>query len=326
MKSNSRRTILIAAAVFLVLLALYLGLRFGNRQAEEKEEAREEAEKIRLVTAEDLSAMGYTEGDDSMSYTNEDGTWILDSDPEIALQQIELTTMADDLKDLTADRELEDPDPLKDYGLTEPSYSIWYTADGDTSTIYIGDAADDDYYATVDDTGKVYTIPGDILLDMHFDLVEIAELDQVPAIGSGNLLKVDVTRPGGETSVYTDEDDLSQLAGGFGALTLSTVENYHVDSEEQWTEYGLDPENRTTVTASYTDNDTGEEASFTVYVGNKGTNSDGEYYYLTVEGSQIVYRVSESVADNLMTVDETEEESEETEEESEEQSEEQTEG
>ncbi len=305
-----RRNIIILAAVLLVLAALYLGLRFGNQQAQENEEAREEAEKIRLVTAEDLSAMGYAEGDASMSYTCEDGTWILDSDPEIALQQTELTTMADDLKDLTADREFNDPDPLEDYGLTEPSCSIWYTADGDTSTIYIGNAADDDYYATVDETGKVYTIPGDILLDMHFDLVEIAELDQVPAIGSGNLLQVDVTRPDGETDSYTGEDDLSQLAGGFGALTLSTVENYHV-TEEEWADYGLDPESRITVTASYTDNDTKEEAFFTVYVGNKGTGSDGDYRYLTVEGSQIAYKVSESVADNLMTVDETEEETEE---------------
>ncbi len=309
---KQRRNVIILVAVLVILVVVYLGLRYGNQRAEEDEAAREEAEAIHLVTADDLTAMGYTSGGNSMSYTCTGGKWVYDEDPEIDLQQIELSSMEEDLLDLTAVREIEDPDALEDYGLTEPVYSIWYTADGTTSTIYIGNVADDNYYATIDDTGKVYTITGDILLDMHFDLIEIAELDQVPSIGSGNLLQVDVTLPGEETVVYTDESDLAQLAGGFGALTLDTVENYHV-TEDEMADYGLDPESRITVTADYTDNDTQEESTFTVYVGLSGTDSSGEYRYLTVKGSQIVYRVSASVADNLMTVSEEEEEAEETE-------------
>ncbi len=306
---KQRRNVIILVAVLVVLVVLYLGLRYGNQKAEEDEEAREEAEAIHLVTAEDLSAMGYESGGDSMSYTYTQGKWIYDGDPEIALQQIELDAMEEDILGLTAVRELEDPDALEDYGLTDPAYTIWYTADGTTSTIYIGNEVDGNYYATVDDTGKVYTITGTILQDLYYDLLDIAELDQVPAIGSGNLLKVDVSRPGDETVVYTDEEDLAQLAGGFGALTLDTVENYH-GTEDELADYGLDPESRITVTADYTDNDTGEETSFTVYLGSSGTDSTGEYQYLTVEDSRIVYRVSKSVAENLMTVSEEDEDEE----------------
>ncbi len=297
-----RRNVIILAVVLVVLLLLYVGLRFWNQRSAEKEEAGD----IRLVTADDFSAMGYSDDEQAVSFTYKNGAWTYDPDPEIAMQQSEMQTIETDIQGLSATRELDDPDPLADYGLTEPSYSIWYTAGGTTSTIYIGDmVGEDEYYATVDETEKVYTISGDILMDMHFNLIEIAELDDVPAIGSGNLLKVEIASPK-ETVTYTEESDLESLAGGFGALTLSNVENYDA-TEDAFAEYGLDPENRTTVTATYTDNDTGEEKTFSIYLGNSETIDDEAYRYLTVQDSHIVYNVTQSVINNMTTVSETEE-------------------
>ncbi len=312
MKRN--RNVIILVVVLVVLVLAYLGLRFWNQRTEEEEEAREEAEAVHLVSDTDFSAMGYADGSDSVSFTNKSGTWTYDPDSEIALQQSEMQTIETDIENLTAVRELEDPDPLEDYGLTDPAYSIWYTAGGTTNTIYIGNMADENYYATVNDTQKVYTITDDILMDMHFDLIEIAELDNVPAIGSGNLLRVEILRPDAdESEVYTEQSDLDQLAGGFGAMDLDSVKNYHASAADL-EEYGLDAADRTTVTATYTDNDTEEETTFTVYIGGVAAEEDDdEERYVTVEDSKIVYMVSQSVLDNMTTVSEEEEETEEAE-------------
>ena len=54
--------------------------------------------------------------------------------------------------------------------------------------------------------------------------------------------------------------------------------------------------------AEYEDTDTGDEESFTVYLGSKDENGNR---YVMVDDSVLVYTVSSSVADNMITVEET---------------------
>ena len=54
--------------------------------------------------------------------------------------------------------------------------------------------------------------------------------------------------------------------------------------------------------AEYEDTDTGDEESFTVYLGSTDENGNR---YVMVDDSVLVYTVSSSVADNMITVEET---------------------
>lgn len=293
---KQKRVMLILVAILVVLAALYGGLRVWNQKSEEKEAKQAKADKIHITETDGLSAFSYTNGTDTMGFTREDDAWYYDADQAIPVSQSTVEGIANAIEGLTAVRELEDPDKLEDYGLTEPSYTIQYTSkDGTESALYIGDAAGEDYYVTVGDTGKVYTITSNIVSQLQFELSQMVENDSVPSIGSGNLKKVEITENGG-TTTYEEEDELAKLAGGFGTLSLSDCVNYHA-SEEDLAGYGLDEAGRMTAIATYKDASTKKNETFTIYIGKMDTS--GTYRYVMVKDSKMVYQVNKDVVKNM---------------------------
>lgn len=300
-----KRNIWILAVLLAVLLAANWALSAWNDRQEERKAREAEEEKIYLLDGEEIQAFSYTDGESSMSFTKEDGQWYYDGDREVPMNQSVIQDTADGIAGMTAVRKLEDPDALEDYGLDEPAYTIGYRDSGGMeSAVYIGNGAGENYYATVGDTGTVYTVSSEFESLMQFDLSGLAQYDTVPSIGSGNLTRVTVSDQGTET-VYEEEDQLGELAGGFGTLALTDCEDYHADPGDL-AAYGLDEASRTVVTAEYTDSDSGETKEFLLYVGS--ADDTGENRYVMTEDSNFLYRVSDSVIRNLMTVDETEEE------------------
>ncbi len=301
---KSKKGMLILGIVLVVLLGIYGGLRYWGNKSQEAEAQKEEAETVHVVQTEDLSGFSYTDGTDAMSFAKEEDTWYYEADREIPMVQDTVRTMADALQDVTAVRELQEPDALEDYGLDAPSYTIEYTEeDGETGTLYIGDMTGENYYAMPEGSENVYTIDSTLVSALLFDLADLAQTDTVPSISSGNLVSVAVTE-NGQSQTFEEEDDLAELAGGFGVLSLTECADYHV-TDETLSKYGLEEENRMTVQAVYTDTDTEEEETFTVYVGDE--DEDGENRYLMVDGSKMVYKVSTDVIGNMTTVSEGDE-------------------
>ena len=301
MKKNK---LVILLLVLAGLLVVYLGLSAYNKQADKKKQEKAEAEQIHLVDADSLTKISYTDGSSSMAFTCEDGTWYYDKDKEIPISQSTLEEMEKNITDLTAVRKIKNPDDLKDYGLTSPLYEVSYTdADGNAHTIHVGDTAGENYYASLDDETDVYTIDSTLTGNLAFDLKDVANYDEVPSIGSGNIKKVEVTEAG-KTTTYSEEDDLNELAGGFGALTLTDCVDYHV-TEENLSKYGLTESDRITAVATYKDSDSGKKKRFTVYIGKE--TDDGTNRYVMVDGSKMVYQVSKEIVGNMITVDETSE-------------------
>lgn len=313
------------------LLIVYLGISGIQNYQEKKKEKEDEAAQIHMVSGDALSKISYSNGSERMSFVKENDSWYYDADHEIPIKQSSLESLESALTGLTAVRELEDPDELSDYGLTSPQYEISFTdSEGASHSLHIGDAAEDNYYASLDEESKVYTITSDLTDSLSFDLSSLVENDSVPHIGSSNLKKVEVTK-GEESRSYTDSDSLTELAGGFGAFKLSSPVDYHV-TEESLAEYGLDEENRTTVVASYEESsddasastqsedtsgssdtsgtsdtasdseesDSSAEKTFTVYLGKE---TEDNYRYVMVDGSKMVYKVSTAVINNMIYTD-----------------------
>lgn len=300
MDRKKKKTIILLVMILLLVVANGVASAW-NDKSEKKKEKEAEASKIYLTDAGDITAYSYSDGNQNMSFTKADDTWEYDEDNEIPVNQDTVQSTADAIRQMEAVRELENPDQLSDYGLDKPSYTIQFQDnDGVTTEILIGNGAGENYYATVGDSGKVYTISSDFQNYLQFDLTNLVQYDTVPSIGSGNLKSVTITENGTDT-VYEDDDQVGELAGGFGTLSLTDCVNYHASTEDL-AEYGLDEGQRITAKAVYTDS-SDKEQTFTVYLGK--TDDAGENRYIMVEGSDMVYRISETVAQNMISIEET---------------------
>lgn len=293
---KQKKSMLILVGILVVLAILYIGLRFWNQK-----NSREEEEKIAVTEEVKLSGLSYTDGTDTMAFKKEDGIWYYEADQEIPMNQTTVEDIVSKVENLSAVRELDNPDDLVDYGLEEPAYTIRYTTeDEEESILYIGNTTGENYYVTINDTKKVYTITSDLVTSLQFDLSGLVENDSVPSIGSGNLKKVEVTEDG-MTDTYEEEGELGELAGGFGTLSLTECVDYHV-TEEKLLQYGLDEENRITAVATYQDSSTEKEETFTVYIGN--VEESGTYRYIMAKDSKMVYQVNKDIVKNMITVEE----------------------
>lgn len=333
MEKRTRTLCLLVGAVVLLLVA-YFGIRGFNKNQEKKAEKEAKASEIYLTKMEDVTEIRYNIGNGEQVFVKESDSdnWEVEAQPDFPLAQTYPEQIASDFGTLKAERELKDADQLSDYGLEDPVYTVELSdSKGNTHQISIGNVTGDMYYATVDDSQTVYTVSAAVMEDLQYSLEEMAQLDQVPSIGSGNLVEETITKAGSQTTYSADNKDDSEavatVIGGLGALTLDTVENYTVQPEEL-ASYGLDEGNRTQVDAVYstsTDSDAGEtdeaepatsdfdsensdtgnsdsdtsgkEKTYTLYI---GTQAEDGTTYVMPKGSGIVYKVTTTVCKNIL--------------------------
>ena len=299
MKKN--KALLILLGVLIVLLAAYFALKAWNRQQAEKDE-ESDAVVVTQIDPAAIKAISYDIGDGERAFEKRDGTWIYTPDADFPLDQSVPETIAEDMGQLKADRELVDGDELADYGLEEPDYTVTLTeADGTVTEIKFGNTVDDYYYVSLDDSGTVYTVPSSAADNLSQSLNDMAQFDDYPSIGSGNLKKVVITS--GETStVYDSEneeqsEDISAIAGGLGTVALSEAADYSVADADRGN-YGLDNASRTTVEVTYTEDN--EDKTMTLYIG--GEDGDGSRYVM-IDDSRIVYLISDEICGNILNED-----------------------
>ena len=126
----------------------------------------------------------------------------------------------------------------------------------------------------------------------------MAQLDEYPSIGSGNLKKEVITE-NGKTTTYDSEDedqseDIAAVAGGLGAVTLSSAADYSVEDKDL-EKYGLDDSAKTTVEVTYTQNE--KDKTLMIYIG--GEDGDGNKYVM-MNDSRIVYLISDEICKNIL--------------------------
>ena len=263
------KSLVILLTVLVVLVVAYVVTGQLKKKSAEKEN---EQKQIAVLDMSDITSIQYTNGTNTMSFIKEGGTWYSESDKEFPLQQSSLKTMAETFGTLSANRELTDGDTLADYGLEEPQYTITLKdADGEQQNIYTGNAAGEDYYMTVGDKEKIYTVDYSVVNAMNFDLDSMLQKDTFPSIGADNIKKVTITKVGETTEYDADNsdqsDDITAIGGGLGAAYFVDCVDYSVQADEL-AQYGLDEAQRTTVTVVYTDSDD-KEQTFILYVGGR---------------------------------------------------------
>lgn len=295
-----KRTIIALGATCLILLGGYFGILRWNESQEVKATNTEEAEKIYITDYNGLTELAFNVGSGDMHFVKTEEEWQVADYSKFPLHQEYVERMEQDLIHLQAERELKEADSLADYGLEEPVYTITMkSSEGEEHSLYIGNTTGESYYAALDDKAVVYTISSVLLSDLQYSLEELAQLDTVPAIGSGNLVKV-IIENSKETTTYESENEedtesIATVAGGLGAMSLDTAVDYGVSEDEKLLNYGLTEEKRITVTAEYTSDEDTE--TFTAYIGEEDGSGNR---YVMVKGSETVYQVSNEVCANIL--------------------------
>ena len=300
---KKNKGVLILLVILILLVAVYFILRTWNTKQTEKEEEKQEAATVHVTdtSADDIVSMKFNVGNGDLEFSKEDDQWYYTPDKDFPLKQSYPEDMAETVGSITADRELTDGDSIDAYGLDDPVYTIEYTdADGNTTEILFGNMTGDDYYVMLNGSDAVYTVSSSVIDPLNYALDDMAQLDDYPSIGSGNLVKEVITQ-NGETTTYDSEDedqaeDIASVAGGLGAVTLSEAADYSVEDGDL-DMYGLDEDSRITVEATYTQDD--EEKLLTLYIGNEDGNGNR---YVMLNDSRIVYLISDEVCDNILNV------------------------
>ena len=299
MKKN--KSLIILLGILAVLVCVY----FVAVQIQKKNAEKETGESgISVLELSELTSIEYSSKSGSMAFVKEDGVWYSTDDKEFPLKQSELESIESAFRNVQAVRELKDGDTLADYGLEDSEYVILVEdSDGNSHTLFIGDAAGEDYYMTLDDKEKIYTVESSMVDVMNFDLDSMVQMETFPVIGTDNIKTVSIAN-GGETTTYDSEnndqsEDITAIGGGLGAAYFVDCLDYNIQ-EGELAQYGLDEAERTTVTVVYTDSND-EEQTFVLYIG--AADDTDTYNYVLMDGSTMVYTMTQEIVDNILNVE-----------------------
>lgn len=337
MKSQTKQLIILAA-VLVVALAVYGGLRIWNNIEEKK--AAEVEDPMTLVELGELTQLTYTtDAGDTLTFTREEGTWISAQEPDLPLVQSDIDSMESALCSLEYQRAMEEHDELSGYGLDPAVYTVTGTDTGGNScTILLGDQIDYEgiYYAMVEGLDTIYVVSDDLLDAVSYDLMDLAEMETLPEMTEETVGKITLATAESELILNklteklqeVQEQETGETDENGVAITeevIVTTETYHwslLDSTEI-------PDDNETLAAvldelsflgfsSVCDFRPTEEtlASYaletelTVLCAD-GTqmvlwlgapDENGTYCYAKLDGSDLIYQVSVSGVDSLLAM------------------------
>ncbi|MBR1866572.1 MAG: DUF4340 domain-containing protein [Lachnospiraceae bacterium] len=163
MKKKKWIPMAVVIGLLILLIVLYTVLKHHNEQAAGQEE---QTDSIRILdwSAEDVTSVRLMLDETEEIFVLSDGQWKLQSDKDFAVSESTLQTMLQTVTELSAVREITEPDDLAGYGLDAPVQTLTIQNEkGDTCTICWGSTNDitgDDYLYIKEKPDSVYTVSG----------------------------------------------------------------------------------------------------------------------------------------------------------------------
>ncbi|MBQ3485087.1 MAG: DUF4340 domain-containing protein, partial [Clostridia bacterium] len=152
------KKMLLLLIVLVLCVSGYCGMQLlGSDTASVTEEAGTFV--LNSHTADDLTGLNWTNGDESFAFTLTGGAWSVAADPAFPLNQEDVQSIADDLLALVGTRQLDGVTDLAAYGLAEPAFSVTASwSDGTSTTYAMGDETPfgDGYYVSLGHENTVY--------------------------------------------------------------------------------------------------------------------------------------------------------------------------
>lgn len=175
-----KKQMVILAVLLAALAAVYGILTWHNQKAEKEEQAREESQTARVTELGEIASFSFQAPEqEKLQFEKKDGKWVCTRDKKLALDQTYPDRIVNTFSSLTASRKLEDIDALEDYGLESPAYTVVLkTADGEETTVKIGDGTGDEYYLQKEGEDQViYTVASSAVETLGYSLEDMQEED-----------------------------------------------------------------------------------------------------------------------------------------------------
>lgn len=291
--------------VLAVLLVVFFIAKGINANSKKEEAKNKEAQKIYLYEADSLSRISYEDSDgQTMEYNKEGDVWKYTKDPAIEMDQDVMQMMEITFSGIQAVKKIDDPDPLPDYGLETPAYTLTLVDNkGKETKILIGNPAGENYYMKKAGSDKVYTAGSEIVEQMVWDVSKVTVKEKFVSVTENNFIKQLVTLPDGSETLYEKDnaalkDEINTITGGYSGMYFSECVDYHV-TEDTIHNYGLGEGERTKVVLTYQNPENEkEDKEVTFYIGSK--DETGSYYYVQLDGSLRINKVTQEEIDRIL--------------------------
>lgn len=207
--------ILPALGVLVLLCAAYGIITWQQNSGAEKDKENQDNSQVYITDIDGLSSISWEKNGRNPAFVQEEGTWYYKGDNDCPIRQYSLTTLADTLSHLKAERRLEGNDEPGAYGLDSPSLLFHIvSSDGTAQTLLIGDPvpgtgdagstqsgstqspAPAQYYASIDGSGQIYTINSYLPQTADKGLYDFVETESLPYVTGADLQEITVTKDG----------------------------------------------------------------------------------------------------------------------------------
>lgn len=271
MTKRKKRNAVTLVSLLLALVALIgVYVWYSNRDTEE--ENTDAASDIPLATVDTskVTAIHYIGSDADIKLVLQDGVWKSEEEPDRPINQDNVTSMLNAIKDIKAYQKVTDSsDNLADFGMDQPAAYIQVTQeDGKTVSLKLGSQAvtGDGYYAIVNDEATVYLVGMTYKSGLSFSNLDMTEIIKAPEIAAENITYIHVNNRDGEEvelkynetplidnsgskidnwqlikpyggGFSADSDKVSELQANYAAFDFIDCVDY---KGEDLSEYGLD--------------------------------------------------------------------------------------
>lgn len=232
MAKNKKRNTLIALLAILVLVCgAYFGVLKYN-EAQESQETQEQDESIPIIEMSDVVAVSYENETAKLSFEKQEDEWICVDQEDFPLMQNRINSIANAMKEMDANRKLDDTSDLAQYGLDQGTKTVTAKdSNGNTKTLKIGNVNEytGDYYAMVDGDSSIYTISESIVNYTNYTLDDLLQLDTIVSVTSAQANSVTIEKNGSQVKFEKKEVEETERET---ASSESTEETQNTETTE----------------------------------------------------------------------------------------------
>ena len=264
---KKKNTALIAGIIILALLLVFY-LVLHNSSKEDSQDTEKTSETAFETTVEDISEAVFKSGENEYKFTKSDDIWKYNGEENFPLDQSAFGEIISKFEKIAADRVLEKPDNISEYGLDNPTVTVSLKdKDGKEQTLQFGDTnsvTSSSYMTLNKDNEKVYMVSSTIVTSLQFDINDLAEKETFPSIT--DITGVIMERNGQTFSVFKDSSSStgwtvtgwdgtkkdagsSQVSEFTNPITSLSWSSFISQNTEDLSQYGLD--NPTIITINY---------------------------------------------------------------------------
>ena len=321
-----------ALGALVLLCAAYGFITWQQGRSAKAKEPGPEDTAVYMTDLPGLSALSWKTDDKSLSFTQENGTWYYKGDDDCPICQYPLTTLADTLSHLKAERKLEGADSPESYGLDHPSVRFdTVSSDGSSRSILLGSQVPGTgsesagnartparYYAAVEGDSRIYIIGSYLADTAGKGLYDFVETETLPHVSGADIREITISRDGltsrfckktaddsGNTAWYRNscEDEasrlddngaLNNLADAISGLSFQSCVSYKA-SDEELGSFGLSAPQ---MTLSWTYESGDINGTVSLMIGSP--DEDGKGYYTRKDDSYAVNLISKDEAERCL--------------------------